>query len=411
MNKLMGWWQRWQQIGIQEGMSTSEKRYIKTTNGLVVFVTLLLWLQFPFIIELLPVTKYVLINFLSWIFLIVLIPLLNYFQQYIAARITYSLFTLFTIFMTALQLGPETANHLFMAAAILGFFLIFPKSQIRYMVIMIILAVLGFVMLEWFYNLNGGGILDLPDEFIFIAKISSMSAFIFIILAITAYHYNLVNHAETNLEIEHQRSENLLLNILPDHIAQRLKTSNAQIADQVDDAAVLFADIVGFTELSERVHHTQLVFILDKLFTKFDDIVDKYKLEKIKMIGDAYMIGSGLNINDTKHHVKMASCALDMVKSIEQHNILDAPGLGVRIGIHCGPVVAGVICKQKFAYDLWGDTVNTASRMESHGLKNEIQVSIDFYNKTKDLFLYEERGKVLVKGKGEMELYLLKGKK
>jgi class 3 adenylate cyclase len=411
MKKIGSWWRVWQRIGVEEGMSASDQRYIKTTNGLVVFVTFLLWLQFPFIIQLLPDTKFILINFLSWIFLIILIPTFNHYKHYTAARLTYSLFTLFTIFCTAIQLGPETANHLFMVAAIIAFFSIFPKSQMKYLVAMIALAFLGFIALEWFYDLNDGGILDLPPEFVITAKISSMSAFIFIMLAITAYHYNLVNHAETNLEIEHQRSEGLLLNILPKHIATRLKNNEGQIADQVEDACVLFSDIVGFTELSEKVHHTQLVFILDKLFTRFDQIVSRHQLEKIKMIGDAYMIGGGLNSNDQNHHVNMAACALDMVESIKNHDIIDAPQLGVRIGIHCGPVVAGVICENKFAYDLWGDTVNTASRMESHGLKNQIQVSSAFFEKTKDHFIYEERGPIHVKGKGEMTVYLLLGRK
>jgi adenylate cyclase len=411
MAKVMEWWRKWQQIGAQEGMSTSEQRYIKTTNGLVVFVTFLLWLQFPFIIELLPATKYIFISFLSWIFLVALIPFLNHKGHYTTARLIYCIFTLLTIFFTALQLGPETANHLFMAAAILGFFVIFPKNQKKYLSAMIVLAMVGFVVLEWYFIVKGGGILDLPPEFIFTAKLSSMSAFMFIILAITAYHYNLVNQAEANLEIEHQRSENLLLNILPEHIATRLKNNEEQIADQVEDAGVLFADIVGFTELSEKVHHTQLVFILDRLFTDFDHIVSKYGMEKIKMIGDAYMVGSGLHHNDEDHHMKMGECALAIAESIKNHGILEAPDLGVRIGIHCGPVVAGVICKQKFAYDLWGDTVNTASRMESHGLKNQIQVSEEFYEKTKNYFHYEKRGTIEVKGKGAMVVFLLTGKK
>lgn len=407
MKKLLKHWQKFQQIGIIEGMSPSEKRYIKTSNGLVVFVTALLWLQLPFVIELLPDTKYILAIFLSWILMVLVIPILNKKHHFTAARLTYSIFSLFSIFLVAIQLGPETANHLFMAAAILGFFILFPKSQTPYLVAMITLAIIGFATLEWYFLSNGGGLLDLPQEFVFTAKISSMSAFIFIVLAITAYHYNLVYQAEKMLELEHKRSENLLLNILPSQIAERLKNNENQIADQIEDAGVLFADIVGFTELSEKVQHTQLVYILDKLFTRFDQIVSTYQVEKIKMIGDSYMVGSGLNSSDKKHHIKLAECALDMLKSIEENNITNAPDLGLRIGIHCGPLVAGVICQKKFAYDLWGDTVNISSRMESHGEKNRIQVSHHFYEMTKLHFIYEKRGKIQVKGKGEMDTYFL----
>lgn len=410
MNKISKYWRNFQLIGVVEGMSPSEVRYIKTINGLVIFVTFLLWLQLPFVIELLPTTRYILAIFLSWIFMVLLIPFLNKRHHYTAARLTYSVFTLFTIFFVAIQLGPETANHLFMAAAILGFFIIFPRSQMPYLVTMITLAIIGFASLEWYFLTHNSGILDLPQEFIFTAKISSMSAFIFIILAITAYHYNLVNQAEKMLELEHKRSEDLLLNILPDHIAKRLKNNENQIADQIEDAGVLFADIVGFTELSGKVPHTQLVFILDKLFSRFDQIVSNHNVEKIKMIGDSYMVGSGLNTNDENHQLKLADCAIEMLKSIQGNTISDAPDLGLRIGIHCGPLVAGVICEKKFAYDLWGDTVNISSRMESHGEKNRIQVSHQFYEMTKMHFIYEKRGKIQVKGKGEMETYFLLGR-
>ncbi len=409
MQLVKQWWRKLQNIGIDPDMQSKDIRYIRTINGLVLIVSLILWLQLPFVIQLLPVTRYILYTFLAWPLLGLIIPLCNYYKRYTAARILYCLITLITIFLTAIQLGPETANHLFMIAAIIGFFLIFPPQESRLLLLMIVFATAGLGYLEWYFSSNSG-LLDLPGDFLSIARGSSLSAFLLLVIAITAYHYSVVNQAETNLEREHQRSEKLLLNILPKNIALRLKNNEKHIADQIENAGVLFADIVGFTELSEKIHHKQLVMFLDSLFSKFDQLVKAHGVEKIKMIGDAYMVASGLDGDEGDHHTRLAALALDMIKSIGNHQGENVPSLGIRIGIHCGPVIAGVICEQKFAYDLWGDSVNTASRMESHGIKNQIQVSKDFYEMTRKTFLYETRGTIPIKGKGEMEVYVLRGK-
>jgi class 3 adenylate cyclase len=406
---IQQWWRKLQNIGIDPEMPSAEIRYIRTINGLVLIVSMILWLQLPFVIQLLPVTRYILYTFLVWPLLGLMIPLCNYYKHYTAARILYCLITLCTIFLTAIQLGPETANHLFMIAAIIGFFLIFPPREKRLLLLMIVVATAGLGYLEWYFGSNPG-FLDLPNDFLSIARGSSLSAFLLLVIAITAYHYSVVNQAETNLEREHERSERLLLNILPKNIALRLKNNEKHIADQIENAGVLFADIVGFTELSEKIHHKQLVMFLDSLFTKFDQLVKVHGVEKIKMIGDAYMVASGLEGEGDDHHTRLAELALDMIESINDLHVKNVPSLGIRIGMHCGPVIAGVICEQKFAYDLWGDSVNTASRMESHGLKNQIQVSKNFYEMTKHNFQYETRGSIPIKGKGEMEVYVLRRK-
>jgi adenylate cyclase len=181
--------------------------------------------------------------------------------------------------------------------------------------------------------------------------------------------------AEAALDRAHQRSEELLLNILPPSIARRLKLSGGTIADGFAEVSVLFADIVGFTRMSSRLPPERIVGMLNELFCKFDDVAGQLGLEKIKTIGDCYMIAGGLPEPRADHAVAAAEMAFAMLDIVAEMAVRTGEPLSVRIGIHSGPVVAGVIGKRKFIYDLWGDTVNIASRMESHGLPGAIQLS------------------------------------
>jgi len=215
--------------------------------------------------------------------------------------------------------------------------------------------------------------------------------------------------AEARLAEEHARSERLLLNILPGPISTRLKENGEAIADGFAEVTVLFADLVGFTELSQKLTPGELVEMLNRTFSAFDDLASKLGVEKIKTIGDCYMAAAGLPERRPDHVEAVACMALQMRDALTRINREGGYGLKVRIGLHTGPVVAGVIGKRKFIYDLWGDTVNTASRMESSGPVGEIQVTRDVYEKLKGSFALELRGTIQVKGKGEMETYLLKG--
>jgi class 3 adenylate cyclase len=209
---------------------------------------------------------------------------------------------------------------------------------------------------------------------------------------------------------EQERSESLLLNILPHSIAQRLKLQPTTIADSFTDAGVLFADIVGFTELSGRFNPAELVDLLNQIFSKFDHLAELHGLEKIKTIGDAYMVVSGLPFPQDDYAEAIANMALDMQKTLREFNLKTEQNFHIRIGIATGPVVAGVIGIKKFIYDLWGDTVNIASRMESHGIADQIQVTETTYLVLKQNYRFEKRGIIEVKGKGQMTTYLLKGK-
>jgi class 3 adenylate cyclase len=210
---------------------------------------------------------------------------------------------------------------------------------------------------------------------------------------------------------EREKVERLLLNILPQPIAERLKQEPITIADSFTEATIMFADIVGFTSLSARLSATEIVNLLNQIFSTFDQLAERHGLEKIKTIGDAYMVVGGLPTPRPDHAELVAEMALDMQQEIAKFSREFDESVSIRIGINTGPVVAGVIGLKKFIYDLWGDAVNTASRMESHGMPNCIQVSQTTYDLLQDKYLFEERGVIEVKGKGEMFTYLLKGRK
>jgi guanylate cyclase len=212
------------------------------------------------------------------------------------------------------------------------------------------------------------------------------------------------------LRREQERSEGLLLSILPASIAERLKSKPQTIADQIPAASVLFADVVDFTPRSQGLPAAGVVGLLDRLFGHFDELAERYGLEKIKTIGDAYMVAAGVPEPRPDHARTIALLALDMLESMTNGECGDL-GLQIRIGINSGPVVAGVIGRKRFLYDLWGDSVNTASRMESQGTPGHIQVTRDTYELLEDEFVLEPRGAVSVKGKGEMETWYLVGRR
>ena len=218
---------------------------------------------------------------------------------------------------------------------------------------------------------------------------------------------SMVRQRTKELEAEKQTSERLLLNVLPAPIAARLKTGEGVIVDRFEHVSVLFADIVGFTALSARTSPESLVVMLDDLFTRFDALADRHGLEKIKTIGDAYMVVAGVPEPRSDHAVAMARMGLDMQAVITEYAARAGVELTIRIGIHSGPVVAGVIGRNKFIYDLWGDTVNTASRMESHGLPNRVHVTEATIAALGGRFEHESRGEIDVKGKGPMTTYFL----
>jgi guanylate cyclase len=213
------------------------------------------------------------------------------------------------------------------------------------------------------------------------------------------------------LQVEQDRAEDLLLNILPRSIADRLKAEHATIADQFSEATILFADIVDFTPLSDQLQPAEVVGLLDDLFTHFDLLAERHGVEKIKTIGDCYMVAAGVPSPRADHAHVIGQMAIEMRDAMRSEHGEGHLGLEIRIGINSGPVVAGVIGRKRFLYDLWGDAVNMASRMESSGTAGHIQVTRATHDLLRDAFQLEPRGTVPVKGKGEVETWYLVGRK
>ena len=213
------------------------------------------------------------------------------------------------------------------------------------------------------------------------------------------------------LEEAEKETRRLLLNVLPESVADKLKNDPGIIAESFSNVSVLFADIVGFTEFSSQRTPEELVRILNDLFSAFDALVEKEALEKIKTLGDAYMVVGGAPTPRPDHAQAIAELALGMLDAVAHYNETHRTDYIIRVGINSGPVVAGIIGTKKFSYDLWGDTVNIASRMESHGLPGEIQVSQRTYELLQDDYGFEDRGEIKVKGKPPMRTYLLKGQR
>jgi adenylate cyclase len=250
---------------------------------------------------------------------------------------------------------------------------------------------------------------DLPAGFtstMLALNIIGTASVAFTLLATFANQRNVALRA---LRAEQERSETLLMNILPGSVAERLKTSTQAIADHFESASILFADVVDFTPLAQRLPPAEVVGILDQLFSRFDALVERHGLEKIKTIGDCYMAAAGVPDPRPDHAHKAALLALGMRDAVATSAMAGQPGVELRIGINSGPVLAGVIGTKRFLYDLWGDAVNTASRMESQSTPGEIQITRATYELLKDEFVCRRRGTILVKGKGQMETWYLVG--
>ena len=265
------------------------------------------------------------------------------------------------------------------------------------------LAWLSLVILSGFLQPYLSGTNNLSPElvlFFFVANITGVGFLIFL----------LVFYFVGQKNVFQERSENLLLNILPKDIVAILKEEPRTIADHFDGASILFADVVDFTPMSATMTPTELVELLNEVFSHFDTLTEKYGLEKIKTIGDCYMVASGVPRPRADHAQVLTDMALEMQEYVSRNEFYGHQ-LAFRIGLNSGPVVAGVIGRKKFIYDLWGDAVNTASRMESHGSSGHIQISRATYDLIKDDFICEPQGTVDVKGKGEMDVWYVTGVK
>jgi adenylate cyclase len=399
-------WKKFTGIGVDELTTESEIKHIRLINILVALLILMYFSFIPLMIKGIPHTK-------SLIFVcsgsIIFLPVffLNHFRKYLVARIYFALTGFILLFLLSYFLGHHINMHIFYAISVLLHFFLYPAHQRRLMYLHAVLLAVQYVIWE-IYIASNPPFIQYPVELMFEIRRSVMMSIPIYIVVPCFYIYNVFRQSEQTLAKERQKSESLLHNIIPPTIADRLKRSPEKIADGFNATTILFADIVGFTVYSKQVSPDKLVSILNEIFSIFDHLTDKYALEKIKTIGDAYMVAGGIPTPRDDHAEAIANMALDMREELEKFNGQNGHTFQIRTGIHSGEAVAGVIGIKKFIYDLWGDTVNTASRMESHGLPGEIQVSEQTYELLKKSFSFEERGEIDVKGKGLMKTYLLK---
>ncbi len=311
-------------------------------------------------------------------------------------------------FLLAVVLGGYVGSGAVVLWSLLGpigaFLIGGQRGAVRWLVVYLLLVVAVAVLAPYVTVENG-----LPSAVIlafFVLNVGSVSAIAFGLL----YYFTGENRRVLELlRLEKDKSERLLFNMLPRQIADMLRDNDQTIAERYDNVSILFADAVGFTPLSESMKPEDIVDLLNEIFSHFDELVHQYQVEKIRTIGDNYMVVAGAPSRRSDHASVLAMMALDMMSFLERLAASTEPHLRFRIGINSGPVVAGVIGTTKYQYDVWGDAVNTASRMESHGVPGRIQIGPATYALINDRFRCEPRGSIDIKGKGSIETWLLEG--
>ncbi|OBK76914.1 adenylate cyclase [Mycobacterium sp. 1274761.0] len=336
------------------------------------------------------------------------VPVLYRFGELIAP-LTFFLIAYLSLGYICYTMGTGTGLQFYFLVSATLVVLVFGIERIVLASVIVAAGAAGTIALELFVpNDRGLG----PPWTMTVGFASSVIGSAVMVMATVWYALREIDRAEKAMEAEYQRSEALLANILPASIARRLKDpSRTIIADKYDDASILFADIAGYTKRASNTAPTELVRFLDTLYTDLDALVDRHGLEKIKTSGDSYMVVSGVPQPRADHDKAIACLALDMAEAVA--DLKDAQGQAVplRIGLAAGPVVAGVVGARKFFYDVWGDAVNIASRMESTDVEGRIQVPHEMYERLKNDYVLEERGVVDIKGKGPMQTWYLVGRR
>ncbi len=399
------------EFGIAEGQSRSVQRRIKNINAVAAFafVTTALFavLFLPAKPESLPFWAYAgllalyLVGYAS-------VLLLNRVGNHEGAAALLLGTGLLNVTAVNFTVGFRTGTAVFLVVIAIGAVLVTDPTQTALRWSVVVLTVLIFALLVVFDPPVAPAMTETWVDLLIVASFGGLVAFA---VWVVWYQRRLTDTAEAELIEANAQSQRLLLNILPADIAERLRAGEYPIADAKPDVTVLFADIVGSTAITDSLTATDLVTALDVLFSSFDDIASEHGLEKIKTVGDSYFAVAGLASEDHNHTRSAADAALSIREQLKEHRF---PGMGetqMRFGLHTGPVMAGVIGKHKFSYDLWGDTVNTASRMESTSDIDMIQVSQQVYDRLKDRYELEPRGRITIKGKGDMSTYSLIGER
>lgn len=338
----------------------------------------------------------------------VMIPLLCRFGELVAPLVFFAV-AYATITVVCIHLGTGSGLQFYFVAAAALTVVVLGVDHILLASVLAALGAVTVVLLEFFVPEDTGS--QPPWAYASSFVLTVITAWI-LVVATLWYALREIRRAREAMESEYERSERLLANILPATIAERLKDpSRTVIADKYDDASILFADIAGYTKRASDTTPSDLVRFLDRLYTDLDALVDRHGLEKVKTSGDSYMVVSGVPAPRPDHIEALACLALDMADAVADLRDPHGREVPLRIGLAAGPVVAGVVGARKFFYDVWGDAVNVASRMETTDVEGRIQVPQDVYERLNHAFVLEQRGEVDVKGKGVMTTWYLVGRR
>ena len=343
--------------------------------------------------------------------LIVLIPVFNYRGKRVLASAWFSGVAILFVTFYSIALPLDSYNFVFLPMIIFLQFFLFSASEKKHIIFFTVITTFCFAVAILRNDLDVQPLLSVSKEFLYAQRLNSFVGLPVLSIAFGVYAFSTIHKAEEETAREKEKTEKLLLNILPKAIAERFKNDQSFLAEGYQSVTVLFADIVGFTNLSTTVSPNDLIKFLNDIFSKFDDLTEAHGLEKIKTIGDSYMVAGGVPVASDDHMGKICRLALNMQDAIRDISVPGGEPLNIRVGISTGPVTAGVIGVKKFIYDLWGDTVNTASRMESHSEVGCIQITEEVYELVKNEFTCKARGIIHVKGKGAMTTYFLMGVK
>ena len=290
----------------------------------------------------------------------------------------------------------------------IGMILIFSAKEKKayFQIIGLITAYYVFII---FWLIYTEPIFELDDQTLGYLNIGNLINYMVAAIIMSLVYFTENSKLQSKLTFERQKSDNLLLKIFPESIANRLKKSNNSIVDTFPDVTVIFIDVVSFTKYADTMSAIELVTMLDELFSDFDTVAKKYRIEKIKTIGDAYMAVAGLPEEDSIHHIHAAKFVLE-INELVKSKYKSKYKIQVRIGMHTGSVIAGVIGKSKFSYDLWGSVVNVASRFESHGIPDQVHITKEVKDLLEDKFSIRDNGSIFIKGLGEKDSYFLEEK-
>jgi adenylate cyclase len=391
-------------IGVDRSANLYEIRHVLLLNimvavlsSFVLFLSALLYKSIPFM-SLMGIGYIIMVTFIYY---------MHHCGLFALARIYFGTLSWVLITSGALYFGKEANMHYYLLFSLNPIFFMHTRKEKLHQLFFVALYICSFLAIEFIPQLQAYQQFS-PREVLFASYIIK-SGVIPLALIVSFFSFYIINHTENNLVAEQKLSESLLLNILPAPIVNKLKTDPGMVAEKSESGSVLFADIVGFTALTAEKTPDETVSMLNDIFSEFDTLIEEAGLEKIKTIGDAVMVAGGIPEHCEDHLELTAGLALAMLKTVRE-KYSEKYGIDLRIGIDSGEIIAGVIGRRKFLYDLWGSTVNTASRMESTGTVGRIQVTERVYKKLRRAFSFERRGEISCKGMGEVTTYYLNGR-